>query len=166
MLLTVVFVLLLFLMLYLLFIPIDLVVDTALKQYFVQFKGLAKVQLEGHEQEVFRIKLRTLFMNFYFYPLRKRNPSKKQKLKKGVAKKRNGRTTFSKLIKLVRSFKVKRLLVELDTGDCIHNAKLYPVFGFLNHHAGVFRINFEGRNNLVIHLQNRPINIIKSFINY
>ena len=87
---------------------------------------------------------------------------KKESKKKKRVKKRMG---FKTLQKLFKSFKVKKLLVDVDTGDCILNAKLYPVFGFLNYYVGSFKVNFEGRNQLVFQMQNRPINIIKSFIN-
>jgi hypothetical protein len=58
------------------------------------------------------------------------------------------------------------MVLDVDTGNCIQNAKLYPAFAFLNHHVGTFHINFEGRVNMVLHMQSRPINIIKSFINF
>ena len=32
--------------------------------------------------------------------------------------------------------------------------------------ADTFQVNFEGKVNMELHLQNRPINIIKSFINF
>ncbi len=53
----------------------------------------------------------------------------------------------------------------MDTGDVVKNAKLYPAFAFLNYHVGGFNINFQGRNQLAVRLQNRPIDIIKLFIN-
>lgn len=165
--LSVVFILLFLLILYFLFVPIDLFIDTGSNKYYLQLKGLAKVYLEGHNEEVIRIKLMTLFMKFYFYPLRKRGITKKKSQKKEITRKKKSKgMELKKGIKVLRSFKVKRVLVELDTGNCITNAKLYPAFAFLNHHVGAFSINFEGRNRLAIHLQNRPIKIIKSFINY
>lgn len=166
MLITVVFVLVLLFVFYVLFVPIDLVVDTKSGQYYVKVKGLAKVEIEGHKEEVLRIKLKTLFMKFYFYPFRRKSASKKDDQKKVVKKRKRKRMGLKKGLRLFRSFKVKRLLLVLDTGDCIYNAKLFPVFAFLNFYVGTFNINFQGRNRLAVHLQNRPINIIKSFINF
>ncbi|MBT8185867.1 MAG: hypothetical protein KJN76_13560 [Eudoraea sp.] len=163
---TVVFILLLLLILYVLFVPINLFIDTSSNQYYVQITGLAKVHLEGHKEEVIRIKLKTLFMKFYFYPLKKLGTSKKKKQKKEAVKKKSTRFGFKKVLRLLRSFKVKRFLLDVDTGDCISNARLYPVFAFLNYYVGAFHVNFQGRNRLAVHLQNRPINIIKSFINF
>ena len=53
----------------------------------------------------------------------------------------------------------------MDTGNCILNAKLYPLFALLNYYTGNFYINFQGRNQLVLLVKNRPIDIIKSLIN-
>jgi len=153
--------------LYLLFVPLDIIINVAKNQYFVRIWGLAKVALEGHETEFIRIKLNTLFTRFYFYPLRKRKKKEKKKKidTKGI-KKRNIQSNLKYGLQVLKSFKVKKLLLDIDTGDCIENAKLYPAFAFLNYHVGTFQVNFDGRVNMVLHLQNRPINIIKSFINY
>ncbi|WP_297797918.1 hypothetical protein [uncultured Eudoraea sp.] len=152
---------------YLLFVPLDIVVNIAKKQYFVRIWGLAKVALEGHEKEFLRIKLNTLFTRFYFYPLRKKEKEKekKKKIEKSSGKKQNFRSNLKRGLQLLKSFKVKKLLLDIDTGNCIQNAKLYPAFAFLNHYVGTFQVNFEGRVNVVLHLQSRPIYIIKSFIN-
>ena len=151
---------------YLLFVPLYFVIDVAKKQYFVRIWGLAKVSLEGHESEFIRLRLNTLFTRFYFYPLRKKKKGEKKKIEKKAGKRGNIQSILKYGLQVFKSFKVKKLLVDIDTGDCIENAKLYPAFAFLNYHVGTFQVNFEGRVNMVLHLQNRPINIIKSFINF
>jgi len=159
------FILLLLLILYLLFVPIDVVIDTAANEYYLKVRGLAKANIESDKEELLRIKLRTFFMNYYFYPLKKKSTSKKKKITKKAVKKRSRISGIQKALRLVRSFKVKQILVDMDTGNCITNAKWYPVFVFLNHELGTFRINYEGKNRMALHMQNRPIHIIKSFIN-
>jgi len=159
-------ILLLLLILYLLFVPLDIVINMAKNQYFVRIWGLAKVALEGHETEFLRIKLNTLFTRFYFYPLRKKKEEQKKKIEAKSRKRRNIKSNFKSGLQVLKSFKVKKLLLDIDTGNCIQNAKLYPAFAFLNHYVGTFQINFEGRVNMVLHLQSRPVNIIKSFINF
>lgn len=149
---------------YLLLIPVILHIDTDMNQYYVQLRGLAKASFEGDEEEVIRIRLKVLFMDFLFYPLRKPDPGKK-KIAGSRIKKRKKSMGYGKGLRLLRSFSVKRLLLDIDTGDCIHNAKLYPLFAFLNYYVGGFHVNFSGRNQLVLHLQNRPLYIIKSIIN-
>jgi hypothetical protein len=67
---------------------------------------------------------------------------------------------------LISSFKIKKLSVVIDTGDFTTNARWYPVFYFLGKAGGEWHINFEGKDALEIKLANRPIYLLKSFINF
>jgi len=156
---------LLFLLLFgLLFIPIELYLNTNTNQCFLHLKGLVKARFENDEEELLRIRVRFFFKNFHFYPLRKLGAPKRQKLGVKKDKKHQG-IKPKRILRLLKSFRIKKLSVNIDTGDYLLNARLYPVFAFLNYHKGNFNINFEGSNKMVLHLQNRPIYIIKSFIN-
>ncbi len=159
--------LILFLMLIIgfLLIPINIGIDSIKKQYFVQLKGLAKASIERHDEELMRIKLQVPFKNFYFYPLREVYNTKPKKEKPKSRKPSKRRMSFRTISRLLKSFKVKRFAVDIDTGNSILNAKLYPAFAFLRYRFGNFNINFEGRNQMVLYLHNRPIYILKSFIN-
>ena len=152
---------------YLLLIPIILSINTKSNEYYVHLKGLAKASIESHKEELIRIELKVFFMTFYFFPINeyhKRKQLKKLKPRKHKTISRK-RPSLHKGLKVLNSFKVKKFVVDLDTGNVITNAKLYPAFAFLNYHFGGFNINFEGRNQLVVQLQNRPLDIIKIFIN-
>lgn len=151
-----------------LFVPIAFYIDTDSEQYYIKFGALAKAIIEPHKTEIIAIRIKMPFFQYYVYPFQAKKKSKKKvslakhkKLKKG--------TTYVEKFKIVRrllrSFKVKRFLLDIDTGDCISNAKLYPVFALLDYKMGGFKVNFEGRNRLALHITNRPIYIIKSFIN-
>lgn len=150
----------------LLLVPIILFIDTNTNQYYVQFKGLAKVSMEANEEEFLKIKLKLLFMNFDFYPLTKNKKRiKKNHLTKAKSKKKQNRFKLKTGLRLLKTFKVKQFVLEIDTGDCIYNAKLYPIFAFLNYRIGSFNINFIGKNHFLLCLENRPIYILRSFIN-
>ena len=150
---------------YLLFMELILYIDTGTNEYYIQAKGLMKAKIEPHKEELLRIRIQTLFMNFYFYPLKKIGASKKPRATKKLRVKSKSRIGFRKGLQILRTFRVERLLLDFDAGNCIVNAKLYPLFAFLNHNIGDFRINFEGRNQFILQMQNRPIRIIKSIIN-
>jgi len=165
MILTIFLTLFLLLIIYLLFIPVILFIDTTTNEYYIQLKGLAKASIELHSEEVLIFKLRISFFNFYFYPLRKWRSSKSKK-KKIVTKKEFKnikKLGFRKTLRVLRSFKIKNFVIDIDTGDWTLNAKLYPISSLLNNKVGSFNINFEGRNRMALHIQNRPISIIKSF---
>ena len=80
-------------------------------------------------------------------------------------KKVNKKMSLETGYKLIKSFKIKQLLLDIDTGNCITNSKWYPVFYLLNNNLGGFNINFKGKNEMVLCLRNRPIYILKAFIN-
>ncbi|WP_425237632.1 hypothetical protein [Ulvibacterium sp.] len=161
----VLFSLLLLLIISLLFVPIELYINTITKEYYLQLRGLIKANLEGHERELIQIRLNFIFGNFCFYPLRRIGFSQKGKTKNNVRKKKRKRIGIGKVMRLLKTFTIKRLVIDMDTGDSLLNAKWYPVFAFLNHNMGQFSINFQGRNHVVLYIQNRPLNIIKSFVN-
>ncbi|MCB0471663.1 MAG: hypothetical protein KDC56_01250 [Flavobacteriaceae bacterium] len=152
------------LLVFLLVAPLNLYINTGTQEYYAQVKGLLTARLEPHEQKVARVHIALLFFHFYLYPLQYR----KQLKKKGSThkKSRYSRKLFTKrhMGQLLRSFTVKKLWLNIDTGDTIANAKLFPVCWLLNYTKGTFTVNFEGRNELVLHLQNRPIRILRSFI--
>lgn len=160
-------ILFLLLLFYLSMMPIVLFIDTKTNQYYLQVKGLVKASIESHEEELIRIRLKLFFLSFYFYPLRNIVlGNKKKTLKSTVNKKNIGKgIDLEKSLRIIKSFKVKRFLFDIDTGDCILNAKLYPLFALLNYHFGGFMVNFEGRNRVELHIYSRPIYLIKSFIN-
>jgi hypothetical protein len=168
----VIIVLLLLLIGYLLWMPIVLKIDTDTNEYYLQLKGLAKASVLGDDKEVLKVKLNVLFLNFNYYPLRKIRASKKKKIasnkgKEDVKKKKNKNWTNEgrRAWRVLKTFEVKQLLVDLDTGDYVLNAKLYPVFFLLNRWEGNFAINFENKNRLALTVHNRPIYILKSIIN-
>lgn len=165
MVLTVILILFLLLLVYLLLAPLVLHIDTAKNQYYLQYKGLAKATILNDEKEVIKIRLNALFTSFNFYPLRKTKASgSKRETKEKEARKRKSLMSLKTGFRLLKSFTIKKFLIDIDTGDCISNAKLYPFFAFLNYRFGGFNINYEGRTQLILRMQNRPVNLIKSFI--
>ncbi len=152
---------------FLLLTPIILNIDTRKKEYSIHWKYLAKASLEPHKEELLRVKVKVLFFKFYFNPMDeffKNRRVKKLKTNKPITKRRK-HFDFYKGLKVLKTCKIKRFAWELDTGNVITNAKLYPPFAMLNYYVGGFNINFEGRNYLSVCIQNRPINILKLFIN-
>ena len=167
MLLFIILILLLLLVTYLLFVPIVFFINTSTNQYFIKAKGIAKASIEADELEIFKIHLKFLFFNFFFYPLKKKRLKKVNKGENKIAKEKPFKIVhFKKVLSVIKSFKVKQFQLDIDTGDCIVNSKLYPVFVFLNFYNHTqCRVNFESRNSVLLSVDSRPIRIIKSFIN-
>jgi hypothetical protein len=149
----------------LLFTPINLCLDTATNEYYLHYKGFAKASFVAHKEEILRIKLKIFFWKKDIYPIRFLKSRKSKQKSKSKSRKFISGNGFRKGLSVLKSFEIKRLAINIDTGDVVKNAKLYPIFTLLNYKYGSFNINFEGRNQLALYVQNRPIHIIKSFIN-
>lgn len=149
----------------LLLAPIYIYINTQTNQYYIQLLGLAKANFEKDDAELFRIRLNILFFNFYMYPLKKKDSNKENKIKNRHSLKSKKRISIRKVYNILKTFKVTQFYINIDTGNYILNAKLYPLFALLNYSTEKFYINFQGQNQLVLLVKNRPINIIKSFIN-
>ncbi len=159
-------VIILLLIVTILWLPVVLFIDTNSNTYYVQLKGLIKANIEENKQELIRIKLRVFFKTFYFYPLKwNKKPAKIKAGKKGSSNKKTKRISSKTGLKILKSFRIKKYRIDIDTGDFITNAKMYAFANFLNTEAGEFKINFEGRNSILLFVYNRPIYIIKAFIN-
>lgn len=149
---------------YLLFMPVELFIDTAENEYYVQVKGLMKISVENDAKELLLLRLKLPFYNFKIYPLKA--SSKPKKLKGTKKKKGKNNFKFKKALQILKSFKIKLFRLDLDTGDFVRNAQLWSAYPILNQFPGRININFEGKNELLLSLQNRPIHIIRTFINF
>lgn len=58
--------------------------------------------------------------------------------------------SMSSPLQLVKAFRLQTLVWSLDTGDYLHNARLYPVFGLLSRGPLQLSINFSGQNIFIL----------------
>lgn len=143
---------------YLLFIPIIIFIDTETNEYSLEYKGIAKATIESDNEEIVKIKLNVFFFNFYYYPLQYINTEQFKTLKfKNL--------NINRMIEVIKTFKIKKLYINIDTYDCILNSKLYPISQFLKYYIGEININYLGKNRMMLQFKSRPIYIIKSIIN-
>ena len=146
-----------------LFAPIQIYVNTETSEYYVRVKGLVSAHIEWSTTEILRIRIKTFFMERSFYPIKKYSGQKEKTRKHKPRKKR--RVNFTKVLRVLKSFQVKRFLLDIDTGDYLINAKLFPVFVLLDQFLAPFHINYQNRNILIMDLRNRPYRILKQIIN-
>ncbi len=156
--------LLIALLLFLVFTPVTLKIDTYSQQYYLQIWGIAKCSFVWENGPI--IRLRVPFYTFRINPLALRTKKKKKpkRKRKAETKKKRSFMSFKKVLKLIRSFEMKEFRLELDTGNVIGNAYLFPVFFFLNRQKAQLRINYEGSNGLVIWIENRGVRMIRAFL--
>ena len=143
----------------LLFMPMVVYIDTDENIYYLKLKPLVTANLLIDKTELIIITLEVLFVRFNIYPLKQKTASVKIKKTKKKAIENIG---SKKMLRLIKTFRVKEFYMDIDTGNCITNAKLYPLFALLNSKYGGFYVNFKDRNSLLLSIENRPIRIIKA----
>lgn len=79
---------------------------------------------------------------------------------------RNARTTRRRpsIRALLRSFRVRRFYLVMDTGDPLWNAWLYPLFHFLRRQGRDVSISFTGRNELELIVSNNLYRLLKAVL--
>lgn len=149
-----------------LWMPIECYINSGTKQFYLKAWRLARATIEEDKKEIIKIRLITFLGRFSIYPLRSLGNFRKTDQPSRNGKHRKGRKIpLRRLLAVLRSFSVEEFGVDLDTGDCIMNARLIPVFALYNHYQGNCNINFKGKNQLILKIKNRPILMLKSFIN-
>ena len=90
----------------------------------------------------------------------KKAKAKNEKTKRKTRSNFSARTAFD----LLKSFRVKKLHLNIDLNNAIWNAWLYPVGYFISKNNIQCTTNFEGRNELILEIVNRPIWLVHQFI--
>lgn len=152
---------------WILYAPIILHIETDKDLYFIEARPIVRVSFYQPEKGV-GVWVRIIPFNWEFQPLskskEKQHKEKRQKAEK--KQKRKWKPKWSKLrnaiFKAIKefgfSFQILTFRLNLDTDDYVLNAKLYPVFIMLDSYSNSrhsWHINFEGQNSIVLIVQNR-----------
>ncbi len=146
-----------------LFSPIKLKIDSDHQCYEIQWLILKVALVTSGEFP--KIRLRSWFLRKEFDLRNISSKSKLKKRKKNQTKsEKNKFRKLPKIWKILQSFRIKKLKISLDTDDVIINAYLYPIL----YQIGLWSrksisINFSGRNLFQFECQNRLINIIMAY---
>ena len=97
------------------------------------------------------------------------NERKKTTSQKKVLERRKGgksfKIKFSKIKAMLHSFKVNTFFMNLDSNDVLLNANLFPIFLGIRIYTGKeLYINFIGKNEIKIEIENNVARIIWAFI--
>lgn len=145
---------------YALFAPLTLEIDTNLRLYQFSISPIFKLwwamdDFLGHlEMSVFGIRKKLPFPKIH------RDVTKKKKGKSGLFK-----FNFHRFYSVIRSFNVKKFIVNIDTGDMPLNGQLFPLMFLFSRITGkIFRINFIGKNEVTLIIKNNAFRILKAYI--
>ena len=156
------FLLLAVLLAYLLWMPLELRIDSSSRLFCLRAGVLARASLEPEPEQMLRLHLRAGFWHFYWRPTDFREGGRPKKAP--GKRKSKGNFTARQLLRLIRSFRVRQFRWERDSGNPVLNARLYPLFCLLDHTLGGFGINFQDRNQLELRLVNRPVRILLALV--
>lgn len=136
--------------------PFSILADTYRNEYYLSFGGIGKAELIPLPGDIL-IRLKVAFWKKDFYPLHPSKPKKREspEAEKEKKSRKKGTVPFRRIINVLKSFHIKHFRLEIDTDDYIRNAYLWPaVYGIkpLRRHVS---INFDGRNECRLLIQNR-----------
>ncbi|MCB9267459.1 MAG: hypothetical protein H6558_20745 [Lewinellaceae bacterium] len=148
--------LLILLLTWVLFAPLSIRADTYEDKYYLQWGGIGKAELIPAPEDIL-IRLRVAFWKKDFYPLHfsARKSEKKEEPAPAEKKKRKRHFPFRRLIRVLKSFNIKDFRLEIDTDDFVWNAYLWPVVHNIAPLRRHITVNFQGRNECRILIQNR-----------
>jgi len=149
-------------LLYLLFAPFYLEIDSGKGLFRIRFHRLVSGNLLFRDNSIY-VQLRIISWSKKFDLLADFSEKKTPAIKQG--KKKTKRITFQKMIRVVRTFQVKKLFVTLDTGNMQTNGILYPMAYALRLSSGKnVSINFRGENKIILQIKNNAARILWAFI--
>ena len=141
----------------LLWLPLELIIDTRREVYAAQWRGVVRFHVEPGLPR-WRWFLRLLFWEIEMQPANKAG-REKQPSEAKPRRRRRLRLTSRQVRALVRHLRhavhIRRFRVDWDTGDFVLNAWLYPLFRRASAGRRQLAVNFNGQQELAIHLQTR-----------
>jgi hypothetical protein len=145
--------------LWLLLAPFSLRLDTYRDEYYLKWHSIGSARLLLLEGEL-AIGLRLGPWRKQFYPLRPGAKPKAEEEKPALphpAKAKKPRRPFPwrKMRRVLRTFRVREFQLEIDTDDFARNAWLFPLVHSIGPLRRSVHVNFLGRNEGVLVVQNR-----------
>jgi hypothetical protein len=158
---------------WLLLAPLYLYIHTGDSRYEAGMTGLLKVRVVQGAYTLPELWVRVLFFHFRIPLIQiesKRGKTVKARKKKKKTKKslrlnlRRGRMLLKIVWKVVTSFKLKKFFLNIDSGNVVTNAYLYPIFSVLGGKKYELSVNYVSKNELIIHYENNLLTIFSHII--
>ena len=150
----IVFILPLLILGWLLLAPLQLQIDTRIPEISFRWISVGKAKIV-YEQDKWWLKI-SVFFFFKQWDLEGLIFKPKKKVKKNRPKTKRGLSKWlRKLFKLLKTFRVTKWQIAIDTGDDVRNAWLYS----LNFYPGIrrhFCVNFFDESYLLLEIRNAP----------
>ena len=155
---------LLFLIIWIVVAPITIDVNTEENTYTVYQPLTFKLSPRFTDNNII-IHLRIFMIRFRLFDLSKADFTKMGRKKSDPVKKvkkRKKRFGIKRAGNLIKTFKVKKIDLQLDTDDFVLNSYLLPVFGSIRSQNVKLTINYEGVNSLKLRINSSVGRILLS----
>lgn len=143
-------------LLWILFSPVILFLNTDKNRYFLVLPGIFKVVVVP-SPDIFHLRVWILFIPFKYKPFQGKTGKRKEKPREPGRKWRLKKFTGGKqmISDVIRSMRIRKLFLDIDTDDFLLNAWLVPLFSSMNSENVQMRVNFEGTSSLLLDLRTR-----------
>jgi hypothetical protein len=149
------------------FLPVSIVADSNRQRYYISIPVYLKgVISKANEEWKFRIRI-------FMIPFTMRNLKRKKNIKQQTEESGKSKRKMPKmekvtkvLVQLYRSFRIKKLEANIDTGDFPLNAQLIPVVSRLNNKNIDIGINFHDTNTVYLRAETYLYKLIWIMIRY
>jgi len=152
-----------FILLWILLVPISLYINTETGRYTLSFPGIVHARVVPSDP-LFAFRIRVLFIPFNIDPLnfnsRKKNQEKPGKRKKHPSMLKKMKTGKA----LMRSFRIRKLRLNLDTEDFMLNTALVPAFAAISRENIQLSANYHGEASLELAVRTRAGLLIWNYI--
>jgi len=143
-------------LLWFLFAPVILFLNTDSSRYHLVLPGIFKAVVVP-SSDIFHIRIWIFFIPFRIHPFRSKAGKRKEKSRKPGRKWRLKKFAGGKqmISSVIRSMRIRKLSLDFDTDDFLLNAWLVPLFSSMNSENIQMRVNFEGTSSLILDLRAR-----------
>jgi len=139
---------------WLLLAPLQLQIDTRIPEISFRWTSIGKAKMV-YEQDKWWLKI-SVFFFFKQWDLEGLIFKPKKKVRKNRPKTKRGLSKWlRKLFNLIKTFRVTKWQIAIDTGDEVRNAWLYSL-NFCPGSSNHFCVNFFDENYLVLEIRNAP----------
>jgi len=146
--------LIIILLLWMMFVPVIIFINTDRDRYLLTLPGIFRAVLVP-TPDFFYIRLWVFFLPIKIDPLkikkRKKGKAENQVKSKKKSSKRFGNINI--IQPAIQTFRIRKLWLDIDSNDFLLNAALVPAFSMVNHGNILMQVNFDG--NLFLHLETR-----------
>lgn len=148
---------------WLLLSPIELEIDTRVPVAVLRWRSLGKAMMI-YEKEDWQLELNILFFHRKWSLEKLIFAERKQKKRTvEIKKKKIPKNILPRLFRLLKSFRITKCLIAIDSEDYLKNAWLYPLnfAPFTRHHLF---INYMDDNYLLLIIKNSPWRILYTWL--